>query len=535
MIMSTRRAMLAAFALTLAASGTALAEPPSAAPEPAPAPSARLAATDVQSTMAKQLATAYGAIHGRRTYIKTDRPIYRPGEVIWVQTWNLGAGDLAPKTAAALAVYRLYGPRGEHITSKNVESGQGIAWNDLDIPESAVGGEYTVQVTFPEGNTDQRVIYVSAYGKAQLLKEVEFLKASYAPGETVRAAVEFRRKSGEALAGVKLVAEARFAGQQSVRSEVKTDADGRATVSFEVPAGYKGTDAVLNVIAEDGGSRESILEAIPLTGAAVQVGLFPEGGDLVAGLPARVYFDAVRPDGEPADIWGLVVDETNHIVAELRSSLYGMGRFEFTPEAGRSYRLLVYGPPGIEDAVPLPEVKAAGCVLRSFDDVDGALTALALWWAGARRPAGLFSAGRWLAALAVAGFAIGALGWALDAHVSSFRPVAPRWPLILALLAGMAPYFLADEWLTRGRDAPPLAYPLTKLCFLGSLAAAVALDLERLFFLIILTPALLLFFLVYGLFSRWAWRRTGDPWVGALANAAAFAWAIGVTFPMVAG
>ena len=165
----------------------------------------------------------------------------------------------------------------------------------------------------------------------------------------------------------------------------------------------------------------------------------------------------------------------------------------------------------------------------------GALTALALWWAGARRPAGLFSAGRWLAALAVAGFAIGALGWALDAHVSSFRPVAPRWPLILALLAGMAPYFLADEWLTRGRDAPPLAYPLTKLCFLGSLAAAVALDLERLFFLIILTPALLLFFLVYGLFSRWAWRRTGDPWVGALANAAAFAWAIGVTFPMVAG
>lgn len=166
----------------------------------------------------------------------------------------------------------------------------------------------------------------------------------------------------------------------------------------------------------------------------------------------------------------------------------------------------------------------------------GGLTALALWWAGARRPVALIGgAGRWLAALAVAAFALGVLGWALDAQVSSFRPVAPRWPLILALLAGMAPYFLADEWLTRGPGAPRLAYPLTKLAFLGSLAGAVALDLERLFFLIILTPALLLFFLVYGLFSRWAWRRTGDPWVGALANAAAFAWAIGVTFPMVAG
>ncbi len=99
----------------------------------------------------------------------------------------------------------------------------------------------------------------------------------------------------------------------------------------------------------------------------------------------------------------------------------------------------------------------------------------------------------------------------------------------------MAPYFLADEWLTRGPDAPRGAYLLSKLCFLASLAGAVALDLERLFFLIILTPALLLFFLVYGLFSRWAYGRARDPWVGALANAAVFAWAVGVTFPMVAG
>jgi len=164
----------------------------------------------------------------------------------------------------------------------------------------------------------------------------------------------------------------------------------------------------------------------------------------------------------------------------------------------------------------------------------GLLTLGLLRWAGALPPLRRLPMAA-PAAAAVALFALGPLGAALDAYVSSFRPVAPRWPLLLALWVGMLPYFVADEWLTRGPGAPRLAYPLTKLLFLASLAAAVALDLERLFFLIILTPAMLLFFIVYGLFSRWAWRATGEPFVGALANALIFAWAVGVTFPMVAG
>ena len=42
---------------------------------------------------------------------------------------------------------------------------------------------------------------------------------------------------------------------------------------------------------------------------------------------------------------------------------------------------------------------------------------------------------------------------------------------------------------------------------------------------------ILIFLGIYGLFSTWAYRRTHNPMVGALANALAFAWAIAVTFP----
>jgi len=40
--------------------------------------------------------------------------------------------------------------------------------------------------------------------------------------------------------------------------------------------------------------------------------------------------------------------------------------------------------------------------------------------------------------------------------------------------------------------------------------------------------------LIYGLLSAWTYGRTGHPAVGALANAIALAWALGVTFPLLA-
>jgi hypothetical protein len=73
------------------------------------------------------------------------------------------------------------------------------------------------------------------------------------------------------------------------------------------------------------------------------------------------------------------------------------------------------------------------------------------------------------------------------------------------------------------------------LAFLLSLAGAVALDPRRLFFLAIIVPVIVPFMAVFGLFGRWIHRRTGHPLPGALAQALAFALAIGATFPMLTG
>ena len=167
--------------------------------------------------------------------------------------------------------------------------------------------------------------------------------------------------------------------------------------------------------------------------------------------------------------------------------------------------------------------------------VYGALTAALLLWL---RPRGPITIGvSWraiaLATLAVAAYNLIAFGLPMDAYVFSFAPIPARWPVMAAIALGALPYFIADEWLTRGARVRRGAYALTKFAFLLSLAIAILLNPMKLFFLAIIVPAILLLFLAFGLISRWCYHATNHPLPGALANAAIFAWGIAVTFPMV--
>jgi pimeloyl-ACP methyl ester carboxylesterase len=168
----------------------------------------------------------------------------------------------------------------------------------------------------------------------------------------------------------------------------------------------------------------------------------------------------------------------------------------------------------------------------------GLLTAACLWWTGKGFPdRSEISAAAAKVALAtailLALYAIGVV-WPINAEFTNFVPTAARLPLILAMSAGTLIYFVADEWLTRGEGAGRGAYFASKVAFIASLAIAVALDFERLFFLIIIVPMIVLFFAFFGLISRWVYARTHSPLVAGLANAVAIAWAIGVVFPLVA-
>lgn len=171
----------------------------------------------------------------------------------------------------------------------------------------------------------------------------------------------------------------------------------------------------------------------------------------------------------------------------------------------------------------------------------GSLTALCTWWLGERRKGGQPQPVRrrpgaaWLAAALATIYGAGLIGLALDRYVTSFAVTAHRLPLLGVMAAGTACYFFADEWLTRGVQAPRGAQLLTRICFLASLGLAVALSFEDLFFLLIIAAVIVPWFLLYGLLGLWVYRATGQPWVSAAPGAVAFGWTLAVVFPQLSG
>lgn len=348
---------------------------PPVAPERAPSASPRAPADAAATRVASALGTFFQGAPGRRMYVQVDKPMYQPGETIWIKTWDLMAATLAGSSAPHVT-YQLINPRGAQVLTKRVKQDAGHATNDLEVPAAAPGGEYLVRAIAADGVQAERPVLINAYEAPRIKKKLEFVRKAYGAGDTVNATLELRRPTGEALANQAVTAVVRVDGSELPRIKLQTNAQGDAVVRFALPAKMALGDGLLSVLVEDGGVTESISRSIPIILNKVQLTFFPEGGAMVSGLPTRLYFEARNTIGKPADVEGRIVDDVGNAMAAFSTYKNGLGRVSFTPNTGRSYHAQITRPAGVTEKVPLPLANPEGCVLRTFDDLDGALAEL---------------------------------------------------------------------------------------------------------------------------------------------------------------
>jgi hypothetical protein len=72
-----------------------------------------------------------------------------------------------------------------------------------------------------------------------------------------------------------------------------------------------------------------------------EISFFPEGGNLVDGIPSKVAFKIVNEDGDPIDCSGMIKDDHNNTVTDFLSVKFGMGSFSLTPKEGVAYKAVI--------------------------------------------------------------------------------------------------------------------------------------------------------------------------------------------------
>ena len=343
--------------------------------EDAPPASPRLPALPGADALTAQIESRFQQQGTRRFYIQTDKPLYKPGETIWLKVWDVTTRAFSGQHNTPGMHVELISPRGAQVAKKKVRETSGMSAVDFELAPSIAGGEYTLRIKTLDGKTAERPIVVASYEPPRLKMKLEFVRKAYGPGDEVSATFDVKRTTGEPLANHTLSAMVRLDGQDLPTLQFHTDAQGEAIVRFNLPADIALGDGLLTVLADESGLTESIARRIPIVLKKLNFATYPEGGDLIVGTPGRVYFEAKNPLGKPADISGRVVDDTGAIAARFSSVRDGLGRFDLTPTLGRVYHVEIDKPVGITDQYALPAAKLEGCSLRSVDDLDGQLPA----------------------------------------------------------------------------------------------------------------------------------------------------------------
>lgn len=394
----TRASLYAALFATLGLLVPATAQDgpaPDVAPgEPHPGQPDQPEQAEEEKTPQQQITDALGGEQRYLTHLSTDKPIYRAGETVYVRGVVLDAFDHTPlpeeENNRARPTIEIKDPKGAVVASGQAgmqDSTTGFSW---EVPQGQAGGEYTIKISYPwSGHAPaERTFDIRAYRPPRIRTQIEFLRDGYGPGDTVVATLEATRAEGGVPEGATVTAIARVDGAEVARVPVTMSNTGNAEARFELPATIERGEGTLAFVIEDGGVVETASKTIPILLQTVDIQFYPEGGDLVAGVENRVYFEARTPYGKPADLRGVVAkrviidtDGDAHgweIVREVsfETTHEGRGSFEFTPELGEQYAVLIHEPSSISQVFELPGSKDAGLTFgfeRSAFDFDDAI------------------------------------------------------------------------------------------------------------------------------------------------------------------
>jgi len=100
------------------------------------------------------------------------------------------------------------------------------------------------------------------------------------------------------------------------------------------------------------------------TGVKYDFQIFPEGGDIVEGIPTKLAFKLTNSFGNGVDFNGVILDQEENIVKEIKSLKFGIGASSFAPMENKRYKVKIYLKDGTIVDKSLPISLKSGYVLN---------------------------------------------------------------------------------------------------------------------------------------------------------------------------
>ncbi|WP_162996744.1 hypothetical protein [Mucilaginibacter kameinonensis] len=307
-----------------------------------------------------------------KIYLQLDKSIYTPGDTLWFKAYLFNAPTLNLSAKSAVMYVSIVTDSNTVEKRLRLPVENGLSWGNISLKDLPAGTYTLVAYTQWLQNFNQDCFFRKRFTIADDAGSnwlANYTCSSVITDGKEQAHVKLMLSDAykTIIAGKSVQLSVMKGKRRLYRQSLQTDEKGMIYITFNLP----GKPGDIRIVAADGaGNRVNI----PLNFNRPQdadVQFMPEGGELVAGLPAHVGFKAIGLDGKGINVSGQVLDHEKQVVANFTTQHWGMGSFNLpVVNAGENYTAKVTLPGGAIREFPLPDIKNDGIVLNVINPIN---------------------------------------------------------------------------------------------------------------------------------------------------------------------
>ncbi len=305
-------------------------------------------------------------VRSHKIFLGSDKPVYRPGQSVFLRALVLDAVTGLPAAGEALA-FQVLADEGTLLFEKNVNmSTYGIGYTEFQLPESVDIGSYTIRAGLGD-MVVERLIEVNLYPPPAFHITLESVETYLMPGDRIHGSIECSYFFGKPVHGsVRITA---FSGDDVAIAELTGVLNEEGVFGFHIDLPDSINADAITVVAsvlDTSGQIEGIQRVLPLSTTPLLIKAIPESGRLKPGVENIVYLMTVYPDGLPAqtDLVLTVNGQQSH----LQTDAYGMAVYRYIPQASTDLHVVAQDTEGhtVDETITLAaDADARSLLLRA--------------------------------------------------------------------------------------------------------------------------------------------------------------------------
>jgi len=306
-----------------------------------------------------------------KVYLHFDKPYYAVADTMWFKAYVTLEQNI-PSPFSKIVYVEVFNAADSLIKTVKLPVKNSVAYGNIPITmQSFKQGNYYVRaytlwmLNFDDAYFFYKTIPIGEAIDKELITHINYTTEESDKTLKTNARIQFKGTDKKNLANKPVSWTIFSAGDVISKGKGTTDQNGFMTISVSRKENELITrgniSATINLTEKETATAHFSLKQ---DRNPVDVRFFPEGGNLIAGIPNQVAIKAVNPDGLGADIKGSILNNENHEVAVINPGFAGMSSFYLSPDEGVTYRAKITFKDGSTKMYPLPAAVTAGIGLQ---------------------------------------------------------------------------------------------------------------------------------------------------------------------------